>query len=85
MKANFNSIQLTECRKRWSRASAYTPLQRFTHAAIRLRVIETRDVEIRLRVCHCQPARLRRRAMQGEPCATNGQPLSPLPLPQHTV
>ncbi len=66
---------------RWSRASAYTPLQRFIHAAIRLRVIETRDAEIRLCVCHCQPARLRRRAMQGEPCATHGQPLAPRPSP----
>ena len=69
---------------RWSRASAYTPLQRFTHAAVRLRVIETRDVEVRLRACHCQPARLRRRAMQGEPCATHGQPLAPPPPPTHT-
>jgi hypothetical protein len=69
---------------RWSRASAYTPLHRFIHAAVRLRVIETRDAEIRLRVCHCQPARLRRRAIQGEPCATHGQPLALPPPPTHT-
>ncbi len=82
-KIQFNSVDVM-LKALESRLRLHT-LQRFTHAAIRLRVIETRDVEVRLRVCHCQPAHLRRRAMQGEPCATHGQPLAPPPPPSHRV
>ena len=56
------------------------------HAAICLGIIETR-VTWRFD-CASLPARLRRRAMQGEPCATHGQPLAPPPRvtpPTHHV